>query len=55
VLFISSSPKNRYRQTYYGTLNLADPVLIIEKYLKGNGEYIVDFVKQLIAKKPGKN
>lgn len=42
------------RQTYYGALNLANPELILEKYPKGQGEYTVDFVKQLIAKNPGK-
>lgn len=42
------------RQTYYGALNLSDPELILEKYPKGNGEYTVDFVKQLIAQNPGK-
>lgn len=42
------------RQTYYGALNLTRPELILEKYPKGNGEYTVDFVKQLIAKNPGK-
>ena len=42
------------RQTYYGALNLANPELILEKYPKGQGEYTVDFVKQLIGKNPGK-
>ena len=48
----TNNEKNR--QTYYGALNLANPELILEKYPKGNGEYTVDFVKQLMAKNPGK-
>jgi hypothetical protein len=39
-------PINNYkdRPTYYGTLNLLEPDLILKKYSTGNGENTVKFV-----------
>ncbi len=36
------------RQTYYGAFNLFEPDLIVSEYPPGNGESLVNFVKELI-------
>jgi transposase len=44
----------RDRKTYYGALNIFDPDLVLLEYPAGNGEYTVDFLKQLQSMNKGK-
>jgi len=42
------------RQTYYGALDLVNQELIVEEYKQGNGEFTVDFLRQLLKKNQDK-
>ncbi|NES70066.1 MAG: IS630 family transposase, partial [Okeania sp. SIO2D1] len=47
---LNISLKNaKNRQTYYGALDLLNPDLIVRSSARGNGDFTVEFVKELIA------